>query len=49
MRTGPAWPKQEMAASALRVLAVAYRELPAGIVYDENAVENDMVFSASRA
>jgi len=35
---------EEMAASALRVLAVAYRELPAGIVYDENAVENDMVF-----
>jgi Ca2+-transporting ATPase len=35
---------EEMAASALRVLAVASRELPAGITYDENAVESDMVF-----
>jgi len=35
---------EEMAADALRVLAVASRELPAGIAYDEDAVESDMVF-----
>jgi Ca2+-transporting ATPase len=35
---------EEMAAGALRVLAVASRDLPDGIVYDEDAVESDMVF-----
>jgi len=35
---------EEMAADALRVLAVASRELPGGIAYDEDAVESDMVF-----
>jgi Ca2+-transporting ATPase len=35
---------EEMAAGALRVLAVAFRDLPDGIVYDEDAVESDMVF-----
>jgi Ca2+-transporting ATPase len=33
-----------MAADALRVLAVASRDLPDGIVYDEDAVESDLVF-----
>jgi Ca2+-transporting ATPase len=35
---------ENMAAQALRVLAVASRDLPDGIVYDEDAVENDLVF-----
>ena len=34
----------EMAQDALRVLAVAYRELPDGAVYAEDAVEKDTVF-----
>jgi len=34
----------EMAQGALRVLAVAYRELPDGAGYAEDAVENDTVF-----
>lgn len=35
---------EEMAQGALRVLGVAYRELPDGITYAEDAIENDMVF-----
>ncbi|MCK9420549.1 MAG: cation-translocating P-type ATPase [Nitrospirae bacterium] len=35
---------EEMAAAALRVLAVASRTLPDGLAYDEDAVESDMVF-----
>jgi Ca2+-transporting ATPase len=35
---------EDMAAQALRVLAIASRDLPDGIVYDEDAVENDLVF-----
>jgi Ca2+-transporting ATPase len=35
---------EEMAEAALRVLAVATRDLPGGIAYDEDAVESDMVF-----
>lgn len=35
---------EAMAAEALRVLAVASRDLPDGIVYDEDAVESDLVF-----
>jgi len=34
----------EMASSALRVLGVAYRDLPDGVAYTEEAIENDMVF-----
>ena len=35
---------EEMAAAALRVLAVASRVIPDGTVYEEDAVESDMVF-----
>ena len=35
---------EEMAKAALRVLAVASRVLPAGTAYEEDAVENGMVF-----
>jgi len=35
---------EEMALSALRVLGVAYRELPHSGIYTEDAVENEMVF-----
>ena len=35
---------EEMAAAALRMLAVASRDLPRGTAYDEDAVESDMVF-----
>ena len=35
---------EEMALSALRVLGIAYRELPDGVAYAEEAIENDMVF-----
>jgi len=35
---------EDMAAGALRVLAVASRALPEGIAYDEDAVESNMVF-----
>ena len=35
---------EEMALNALRVLGVAHREVPDGIVYSEDAVENNMVF-----
>ena len=35
---------EEMALNALRVLGVAYREVPDGMVYSEDAVENNMVF-----
>ncbi|MBI4683680.1 MAG: cation-translocating P-type ATPase [Nitrospirae bacterium] len=35
---------EEMALSALRVLGIAYRELPDGIAYTDEAVENKMVF-----
>ena len=35
---------EEMAQGALRVLGIAYREVPDGIAYSEDAVENDMVF-----
>lgn len=35
---------EEMAKDALRVLAVAYRELPDKITYSEDAVESEMVF-----
>ncbi len=33
-----------MAKDALRVLGIAYRDVPDGIAYSEDAVENDMVF-----
>ncbi len=33
-----------MAKDALRVLGIAYRNIPDGIAYSEDAVENDMVF-----
>ena len=35
---------EEMAAAALRVLAVASRVIPDGTAYEEDAVESDMVF-----
>lgn len=35
---------EEMALGALRVLGVAYREIPDGIVYSEDAIESSMVF-----
>ncbi len=35
---------EEMAQSALRVLAVAYGELPDGVAFTESAVENNLVF-----
>ena len=35
---------EDMAAAALRVLAVASRDLPPGTAFDEDTVENDMVF-----
>lgn len=35
---------EEMAQGALRVLGVAYRELPEGSAYDEETVENNLVF-----
>jgi Ca2+-transporting ATPase len=35
---------EEMASNALRVLGMAYRELPDGIAYTEDAVESNMVF-----
>jgi Ca2+-transporting ATPase len=35
---------QDMAADALRVLALAYRELPAGIEFSSEEVEKDLVF-----
>ncbi|HWP57708.1 MAG TPA: cation-translocating P-type ATPase [Candidatus Acidoferrales bacterium] len=35
---------EEMAQGALRVLAIAYRDLPAGNGYSENQVEKDLVF-----
>lgn len=35
---------EEMAQDALRVLGIACRELPDGIVYAEDTIENDMVF-----
>ncbi|MDO9125081.1 MAG: cation-translocating P-type ATPase, partial [Deltaproteobacteria bacterium] len=35
---------EEMAGAALRVLGVSYRELPDGVVYAEEAVENKLVF-----
>lgn len=35
---------EEMALNALRVLGVAHKEVPDGIVYSEDAVENNMVF-----
>lgn len=36
---------QEMAADALRVLALAYRKLPAGIEFSSEEVEKDLVFA----
>ncbi|MEK6690985.1 MAG: cation-translocating P-type ATPase [Nitrospirota bacterium] len=33
-----------MAKDALRVLGIAYRDIPDGIAYSEEAIENDMVF-----
>ncbi len=35
---------QDMAADALRVLALAYRELPAGIEFSSDKVEKDLIF-----
>lgn len=35
---------EEMALSALRVLGVACRDLPDGVAYTEESIENDMVF-----
>ncbi|MDH4163804.1 MAG: HAD-IC family P-type ATPase, partial [Nitrospirota bacterium] len=43
-RTAVLAANEEMAKGALRVLAVATRELPAGISYEEDAVEQGMVF-----
>lgn len=35
---------EEMAHGALRVLGIAYRELPDGVAYSEDVVEGDMIF-----
>jgi len=35
---------EEMAQGALRVLGIAYRELPDGVAYSEDVVEGDMIF-----
>ena len=35
---------EEMAQGALRVLGIAYRELPDGVAYSEDIVEGDMIF-----